>query len=196
MFAETAAVRQLAISNPSFADFYKHAIAGSGLKITLQQAREAGYRVTLSKGVVHYDLRFHSRLGNADASPTVEELVMPFLECPQEGLIHAIWEASSLGELQELARKLRAVVRFSHTARGDIQGQVIMGHHLALVLQMIESGLRTLSTGDSVLDTVTRNLGLRHKVRELVETDAATSPVEDELTDSGLARSMLKQWRR
>ena len=196
MLAEAAAVAGLVESNPQFAAFYQQALNDSGQRATLAQARKASYRVTLGKGIVHYDLHFQSRLGNADASPTVADLLTPVLQCPVESLIHAIWATTSFAELQGLLTELGAIVRYSAGARGDLQGHVIMASHVCMLLQLLASGQRAMSNGESMLDAVTRNLGLRSKARELIETSRSTQPVDDYLTDAGLARTLVQQWRK
>ncbi len=196
LLAEPAAVIALATSNPTFGGYFRQALRDSGLKVNLAQARQASYRVTLAKGVVHYDLSFQSRLGNADASPTVADLIQPVLESPVESVIHSIWEASSFAELQAVLSSFRAVVRFSRGLRGELQGHVIMTSHMVLLLNLLAKGERLMSDGESMIEAVTRLLGLRAKVRMLLETTLPNTPVEDELTDAGLARTLVaKSWR-
>lgn len=196
LLAEPADVKALALADPAFAKFFSQSLFDSGLRTSLEQAQRATYKVTLAKGMVHYDLHYQSRLGNADASPTIADLVGPLLECPVESLIHSVWATKSLKELQALVHSLRAVARFSPGPRGELQGNVLMSGHVNLLLDYLADGHRIMDDGESMLDAVTRNLGLRRKASMLIEHTGNTSSQEHEYTDAGLARTLVQNWNK
>lgn len=196
LLAEPADVKTLALNDAEFANFFSQSLFDSGLRVGPDRAAQANYKVTLAKGMVHYDLRYHSRLGNSDASPTVADLVEPLLACPVESLIHSVWATKNFKELQSLLTSLRAIVRFSQSPRGELQGIVLMSGHVNMLLDFLAQGHRIMDNGESMLDAITRNLGLRRKASQLIEHSGTTTAQEDDYTDAGLARTLVHNWKK
>lgn len=192
--ADAAAIEALRASDPGFAEFLGEARRGSGLEPASLDPQRACYRVVLAQGSVNYDLHYDGRIGNSVASASLQELLAATLSQPRDALIHAVWSTGDLAELKRLFLALRATVRYRINSKGELHGHMVLARALIALVEMLEAGQTSLSNGEPVLDSITRNLGIRNKVQQLLSAPKRQGDAAVDNSHQNL-QTLIRRWQ-
>ena len=87
---------------------------------------------------------------------------------------------------------MRATARFVMNTRGELQGQVVLARGTVALIEQLQSGHPHLPNGEPAVESITRNLGIRTRVKMLMaaKPDDGTQPAPGEDT-----RTRVFRWK-
>lgn len=150
-------------ATPTLQAFVSDACAHSGLDAARLEPAEATYALLLPEATQE-PLSFDSPIEFDDQTLPLRELLAPQLAHGQAGLARAVWALDSFAALADFLQSLRVLLRYSYDEHQQLVGRVLPVTASLRLVGLVERNEHLGGSGELVVDSMTRMLGLRRKL--------------------------------
>lgn len=164
---QQAGSRALTLEGERFTE-YAVAQCGGNQRPKLEDLPFVTFRYVQPDGVLRFDLRHDSLVDIGEQTCPLHCLLETQWPFDHAALARAVWNCQCSEALIQLLEAMQVVVRFGVDLDGVVQGHAVSAAFCIALIRKLQAGQGVLPNGDPITDALTRCLGIRNRVVQLM----------------------------